>query len=90
MHRHRDQVLEIAARYGLTNLRVFGSVARSEDTPGSDLDLLADFPQGMGLIRLARCQHELEALLGVRVDLVPASDLKPGVRRSAIAHAIAI
>jgi predicted nucleotidyltransferase len=62
------------------NLRVFGSVARGEDRAGSYVDLLADLPPGMGLLGLGRVQAELEAILGARVDLVPANDLKPAVR----------
>jgi predicted nucleotidyltransferase len=59
----------------VTNLRLFGSVARGQDTPGSD----ADLPPGMRLFGLGRVQEELEAIVGTRVDLVPAGDLKPAV-----------
>lgn len=65
----------------MTNLRVFGSVARGEDGPDSDVDLLATLPEGMGLIGLGRVREELEAVLGARVDLVPDDDLRPGVAR---------
>jgi len=58
---------------------VFGSVARGEDQPDSDVDLLADLPSGMGLLGLGRLQAELEAILDGPVDLVPATNLKPGV-----------
>src|ERR1019366_7247037 len=53
---------------------------RREDRPDSDVDLLADLPAGLGLFGLARVQAELEAIIGAQVDLVPAQDLKPGVR----------
>lgn len=76
----RREVIAAAAAHGVTNLRVFGSVARGEDRPGSDVDLLADLPPGMGLFGLGRVQADLEAILGTRVDLVPAHDLKPGIR----------
>lgn len=85
--RHRRRVKEIAGGYGLSNVRVFGSVARSEEGPGSDVDLLVDVAAGVGLVGLARCQRDLEALLGARVDLVPAGDLKPGVAASVLAEA---
>jgi hypothetical protein len=62
------------------NLRVFGSVARGEDRPDSDVDLLADLPAGLSLFGLGRVEAELEAILGSRADLIPAADLKPGVR----------
>ena len=84
----RNKVKELAASHGLSNLRVFGSVARGEETEESDLDLLVDVEPGVGLIGLARAQHELQELLGVRVDLVPASDLKPGVAASVLAEAM--
>ena len=61
----------------MTNLRVFGSVARGEDRPDSDVDLLVDLPPDIGLLGLGRVQAELEAILGPKVDLVPASDEQP-------------
>jgi predicted nucleotidyltransferase len=80
--RRRD-LIAAAAAHGVRNLAVFGSVARGQDRPESDVDLLADLPPGLGLLGLGRVQAELEAILGTRVDLVPASDLKPGVRARA-------
>ena len=59
---------------------MFGSVARGEDRPGSDVDLLADLPPGLSLFGLGRLEAELEGILGTRVDLIPAADLKPAVR----------
>jgi hypothetical protein len=75
---HRELVAAAAA-HGVRNLRVFGSVARGEDRPDSDLDLLADVPPGMGLLGLGRVEAELEAIVGAQVDLVPAGTMKPGV-----------
>jgi len=54
------QQLEIQS---LVDLRVFGSVARGEDRPDSDVDLLADLPPGLSLFRLGRAEADLEALL---------------------------
>jgi predicted nucleotidyltransferase/ribosome-binding protein aMBF1 (putative translation factor) len=86
----RNEILAALRRRGLTNPRLFGSVARGKETPGSDVDLLVDVPAGVGLFALARCQSELEALLGVPVDLVPAADLKPGVATQVLAEAVAL
>lgn len=80
VRRRRRDLVAAAAAHGVTNLRVFGSVARGTDRLGSDLDLLADLPPGMGLLGLGRVADELEAIAGTRVDLVPAGDLKPGIR----------
>jgi uncharacterized protein len=79
VRRRRHDLVEAAAAHGVSGLRVFGSVARGEDRPDSDVDLLADLPPGMSLFGLARLQGELEAIVGARVDLVPAADLKPEV-----------
>jgi predicted nucleotidyltransferase/DNA-binding XRE family transcriptional regulator len=76
----RRELLGAAAAHGLSNLAVFGSVARGEERPGSDVDLLVDLPSGMGLFGLGRARADLESIVGAPVDLVPASDLKPGVR----------
>jgi uncharacterized protein len=84
----RKKVKQIAEGHGLTNLRVFGSIARGEETEDSDIDLLVDVKPGVGLIGIARAQHEVEELLGTRVDLVPASDLKPGVAESVLPAAM--
>jgi hypothetical protein len=83
-------VIAAAAARGVTGLRVFGSVARGEDRPDSDVDLLAELPPGMSLFGLARLQAELEAILGTRVDLVPSTDLKPDVRSRADRDLVAL
>jgi uncharacterized protein len=80
VRRHRQDLIAAAAAHGIRNLRVFGSVARGEDHPGSDVDLLADLPPGLSLFGLGRVEADMEAILGTRVDLIPAADLKPGVR----------
>jgi predicted nucleotidyltransferase len=60
---------------------VFGSVARGDDRPGSDVDLLVDLPSGLGLLGLGRLLDDLECVLdGARIDLVPAADHKPEIR----------
>jgi hypothetical protein len=80
VRRHRRELIAAAAEYGVSNLRVFGSVARGQDGPDSDLDLLADVPAGLGLFGLGRARDALENIVGVPVDLIPADDLKPEVR----------
>lgn len=76
----RRRLLDIAGLHGVSNVRVFGSVARGEDRPDSDLDLLVDLPLGLGLVGLGRLRDDLEAVLGSPVDVVPASGLKLGFR----------
>jgi hypothetical protein len=87
---HRLEVQRVLARYGLSNPRLFGSAVRGEDGPDSDVDLLVDVPPGIGLVTLGRCQAELEAVLGARVDLIPADDLKPRVAAEVLPEAVAL
>jgi predicted nucleotidyltransferase/DNA-binding XRE family transcriptional regulator len=88
--RKRRDLVTAAAAHDVTNLRVFGSVARGEDRPDSDVDLLVDVSPEMGLLGLGRVQAELEAILGAKIDLVPASDLKPAVRARAERELVAL
>lgn len=67
-------------RHGVTNAQIFGSVARGDDRPGSDLDLLVELPRGTSLFDLAGIQVELEEVLGVEVDLGTIGSLKPRIR----------
>jgi uncharacterized protein len=71
-----EQVMEIAARHHARRVRLFGSAARGEDRPDSDIDLLVDFDQDSSLFDLMRMSRELEALLGRSVDVVSAGGLK--------------
>lgn len=70
LDRYRDQVREIVEGHGGTNARVFGSVARGDDTDDSDIDLLVSFPPGTTIFDIAGLINELEDLLEVRVDVV--------------------
>lgn len=88
LRRHRRGVIERAARRGARNVRVFGSVARGEDTDASDVDLLVDLDDEVGVVALAGLRRELAELLGVEVDVVPAVTLKPGLRAEVLAEAI--
>lgn len=67
-------------RHGVTNVRVFGSVARGDDEPDSDVDLLVDFPPRTSLFTILRLQDELEEMLGAKVDLVSDSGLLARIR----------
>lgn len=89
--RHRRRaVIETAARRGARNVRVFGSVARGQDTDGSDIDMLVDLDAGVGLVSLARMGRELSELLGAKVDVVPADMIKPSIRDDVMDEAIGL
>jgi uncharacterized protein len=76
----RDEILAIAARHGARNLRVFGSVARGEDRPASDLDLLVDMETDRSLLDLVVLQQDLEALLHRNVDVVTDASVPQALR----------
>jgi predicted nucleotidyltransferase len=84
---HRDAVREAVARFRSTNPRVFGSALHGADEEGSDLDILVDALPGATLLDLGGLQEELEAFLGVRVDLRTPGDLPPKVRERVLAAA---
>ena len=88
LRRHRTAVLRTADRHGASNLRVFGSVARGQDTEESDIDLLVDLDPENGLVSLAALKRELTAILRANVDVVPADSLRPSVKAEAVADAI--
>jgi len=90
LRRHRRAVIELAERRGARNVRVFGSVARGEDTAISDIDLVVDLDDDVSLIGLEGLRRELADLLRSEVDVVPAATLKPGTRDEILAEAIAL
>ncbi|CCF86190.1 nucleotidyltransferase family protein [Nitrolancea hollandica] len=73
---HRDEL----AHLGVGSIALFGSVARGEARPESDIDLLVDFNQPVGLFELVDLKNYLEELLGCSVDLVTRDSLKRQLR----------
>jgi predicted nucleotidyltransferase len=88
LRRRRRTIIETASRRGAQNVRVFGSVARGGDTESSDVDLLVDLDDGVGLVALVGLKRELTELLGVDVDVVPADSLKSRLRDEVLAESV--
>lgn len=84
----RSEIKAIAGRFGASNVRVFGSVARGEEHERSDVDLLVDLAPGSGLLTLISLERELHALLGAKVDVVPADDVRTRIRPDVLADAV--
>jgi len=84
-----DELADVCRRYRVRELALFGSAARGQAGPGSDLDLLVEFQPGahIGFLALAALGRELSALLGRRVDLVPKRGLKPLIRDEVLREA---
>jgi predicted nucleotidyltransferase/DNA-binding XRE family transcriptional regulator len=85
---HRPKLLRSLRKLGARDVRLFGSVARGDDGPESDIDLLVDIRPEVGLFALGRMRTEAERLLGANVDIVPADGLKPDVVDRILAEAI--
>ena len=73
---------------GVTSLRVFGSVARGEAGADSDVDLLVEFKQPVGLLTMARLQALLTEWLGQTVDLAEPDALRDTIRERVLAEAV--
>ncbi len=77
LHARREQILEIAARHGARNVRVFGSVARGDAREDSDIDFLVELEAGRSLLDLAHITFDLQELLRCRVDVATEGGLHP-------------
>ncbi len=82
------QLQAIAARYGASNLAVFGSVARDQASESSDVDLLVDLPAGTSLFEHAEFKLDLENQLQKTVDLIRRRNLKPSLRERVESEAV--
>jgi len=71
----RGEILQIAAQHGASNLRIFGSAARGDSGPASDIDFLVDMEEGRSLLDLVGLWQDLEELLGRKVDVVEPEGL---------------
>ncbi|WP_342679723.1 nucleotidyltransferase family protein [Methanofollis sp. UBA420] len=85
----RQNLRTIRERYGVARIGVFGSVAREEDTPASDIDILVEFREGEETFdHFMDLTFYLEDLLGRRTDLVIADTLKPGIRNVVLGEVV--
>ncbi|MGC1377016.1 MAG: nucleotidyltransferase family protein [Anaerolineales bacterium] len=76
----RNDILRIAAQNGAYNVRIFGSVARGEARPDSDIDFLVNLEENRSLLDLARLLRELQTLLDCKVDVMTEAGLRPRIR----------
>jgi uncharacterized protein len=86
----RSELIAAAGRHGASNVRLFGSVVRGEDTPSSDIDFLVDLAEDRGFDDYLALAEELEALTGRRVDLVTSRGLSPFLKPHIDQEALAL
>jgi uncharacterized protein len=88
LKKERDTILAIADRYGVTNMRVFGSVARGEADAQSDIDFVVTLQKDWSLLEHIAFTQELEDLLGRKVDVVVEEGLRDIIRENVLNEAV--
>lgn len=88
VERHRAAMYDLISRHRASSPRLFGSVARGEDEPGSDVDLLVDFSEDASLFDEIGLRLDLAELLGVEVDVVGSESLRGSFRDKVLAEAV--
>lgn len=84
----RTDILQIARQHGARNVRLFGSIARGEARPDSDIDVLVEFEPGRTLLDRIGMIQDLEDLLGRKVDVVTEKALHHLIRHQVLAQAV--
>jgi uncharacterized protein len=84
----RQEILRIAASHGARDVQVFGSLARGEARPDSDVDILIQLEPGRSLLDLIAIKQDLEDLLGCAVDVVTESAISPYIRDQVLKEAV--
>lgn len=87
LSKNRGRIIRLAGKYGASNVRLFGSVARGEAGPRSDIDLLVRMEKGRSLFDLVGLWQDLEELLSVKVDLLTDGGVSPYLRERIYAEA---
>ncbi|MBF0634408.1 MAG: nucleotidyltransferase family protein [Nitrospinae bacterium] len=88
LRKNREAILHLASKHGARDVRVFGSVARGEDRPDSDVDFIVEMEAGRSLFDRAGLIVDLEALLGRHVDVVTERAMKDHIKKRALAEAV--
>lgn len=86
----RQHLPEIREKYSVSYLGVFGSYVRGEQTSESDLDVLVEFDETPGLLKYIELEYYLSDLLGVKVDLITRTGLKPNVGKHILNEVISL
>jgi uncharacterized protein len=81
---------DLAQKYGVRSLSLFGSVARNEANSASDIDLLVEFDRPVGYFGLFALQDHIESLLGCKVDLGTVNSLKPRIRERVLGECVRV
>lgn len=88
LRQHKSEILRVTEGYGISNVRVFGSVARGEADEESDVDLLVHVPETLSLLRFAGLCNRLSEILETKVDVVPEGGISPYLREQILREAM--
>lgn len=86
----REEILQIAARHGASNMRVFGSVVRGQAGEDSDVDVLVHLGEECSLLDHVALMQDLEDLLGCKVDVVEEDSLHRSIRKQILSEAVTL
>jgi len=90
LQRLKAEINQIAKKHNADKVYVFGSCARKEETPGSDVDLLVEFNEKASLFDQVEIQEEIQNLLDCKVDIVSKRGLHPYIRNNVLSEAVAL
>ncbi|HEY5267186.1 MAG TPA: helix-turn-helix domain-containing protein [Acidimicrobiales bacterium] len=88
LRHHRFEILQLAHRTGVINVRIFGSVTRGENDANGDVNLLVDFDTSFGLLPIATLSQQISYLVKTAVDVTPVQLLKKEIARDALRDAV--
>ena len=86
----KKKIISILVKHDIKRILVFGSYARNEATPKSDLDLIVDFPEGTGLLDHVGIEIELSEALDMKIDLLSRNGISPYIKDHVLKEAIVI
>lgn len=87
---NRSEIFAIAAKYGASKVQIFGSVARGEERPDSDIDFLMEIEPGRSLLDQIALMQDLEELLGCKVDVAEPETLHKKIRDRVLQEAVSL
>jgi len=88
IHERRDEIIAVASRYGASNIRIFGSVARGDAGESSDVDLLVRFEPSRSLFDHGALIDDLETLLAIKVDVISEGGMRERFRDLVLKQAV--
>ena len=86
----KEKIISILVKHGIKRILVFGSYARNEATPTSDLDLIVDFPEGTSLLDHVGIEIELSEALNMKIDLLSRNSISPYITNKVLRVTIEI